>query len=137
MLQGFRCFLKCCKVHVAKILKFFATFGFQMLQKKKPMGQTPDDLGTVRARLVTARARLAIRKSCISSFRPIYKGNPFIKHFIEEILCKVFVNQYFFPKTKSCEIFLLEKFPIYFFQNIPKDVFQLLLGGPKTMRKKY
>ena len=37
MLQRFWHFLKCCKVHVAKISKMFATFIFQMLQKKKPM----------------------------------------------------------------------------------------------------
>ena len=37
MLQGFWQFFKCCKTHVAKISKIFATFNFQMLQKKKPM----------------------------------------------------------------------------------------------------
>ena len=35
MLQGFWHFLKCCKAHVAKISKMFATFISQMLQKKK------------------------------------------------------------------------------------------------------
>ena len=34
VLQGFWDFQKCCKTHVARILKVLATFFFQMLQKK-------------------------------------------------------------------------------------------------------
>ena len=37
MLKGFWHFLKCCKIHVARILKILATLFFQMVQKKKPM----------------------------------------------------------------------------------------------------
>ena len=43
----------------------------------------------------------------------------------------------FFSTKKLREIFLLEKFPIYFFLNIPKDVFKSLLRGRETIKKKY
>ena len=43
----------------------------------------------------------------------------------------------FFSQKKKFEIFLLEKFPIFPIRNIPKDVFQTLLWGAETIRKKY
>ena len=37
VLQGFWDFQKCCKTHVARILKVLATFFFPNYAKKKPM----------------------------------------------------------------------------------------------------
>ena len=38
---------------------------------------------------------------------------------------------------KKCNIFLLQKFPIFPIWKISKDVFRTLLWGPETVRKKY
>ena len=40
-------------------------------------------------------------------------------------------------KKKLLDDFWLEKFPIFPIRNIPKDVFQTLLWGAETTRKKY
>ena len=50
---------------------------------------------------------------------------------------EIFFTAFFSRKPKSCEMFLLENFPIYVFWHIPKDVFKPLLGGSKIMTKKY
>ena len=50
---------------------------------------------------------------------------------------EIFFDQNFFSKKKSCEIFLLEKFPIFFSKFFSKHVFITLVRGPKTTRKKY
>ena len=50
---------------------------------------------------------------------------------------KQFSSPVIFSKKKSCEIFLLEKLPIFSFRHILKDVFKTLLWGPETVRKKY
>ena len=58
------------------------------------------------------------------------------KNFIKEILWKFFSSKIFYQKKKSCEIFLLEKFPIFFSKIFSKHVLKTLVRGPKITRKK-
>ena len=72
----------------------------------------------------------------VNSFRPIYKGNPFIKFYKGNPL-EIFFEQNFFSKKKKLRNFSIGKISDFFSKIFSKHVFITLVRGPKTTRKKY
>ena len=88
------------------------------------LGTVRTRLGTARARLGTVRARLGKMRARLGTVRTKL-GKVRARHM-------VFLDL----EKKSFEIFLMEKFPIFLFWNIPKDDLYSSTGI-KTTRKKY
>ena len=71
----------------------------------------------------------------VNSFRPIYKGNPFIKFYKGNPL-EIFFEQNFFSKKKKLRNFFIGKISDFFFKNFFKTCLYNSSKGTKNNQKK-